>query len=610
MPLAVSIYPNQHRQDSTILPQITASGLTGVGFVKIAFEDSGNYFKLTSNPYAIQPPNKSLDPVPISLRQMINSLGNWTVDAGIGERSIDNGLARSSGEGFNGAIYSSVLNQSNCSIQATATSTQLSTGISLQNASAVSHNYNDAVVKHGIILGQNARGAIWEAGQIPPNNGSFKYNVGDTPLVEVKNGICRYYLVSHDGQYRLLRTTRSKLTENPKAEVILYYAGSALANVYLHSNNEAVTEFENIAVLDFDEESALFDWQVWRNPKTIATTADILQMADKTSRYTYPNQKRNLQSINLTPLSHETEGYWKIVETYRWHGQEREFIFVDRARKDILGEPTEFWAKFASPIQDSTINGCRFDHAVSIVEDYRTDYVPRITDEIPPTVTLDPIVDTGANIVLSGAAEDDILLKSLRVFINGAAYGTDFLPDGGSAGGNYSITISKNFLTPGINSIYVLATDNAGNTAVSVTRTVTGGSFLTLHDVVSMSDSISLGATLSRTEQVGIVEQRGTQGNDRVDITDVVMISETMVITPTPTTVTVTDTVTITDSMLIDSGSGGEVLSDETGDPLTDEDGGFLMDENSTVAGIIEDTLTATDVIEDTLTATDIIEGI
>lgn len=466
MALSVSIYPTVNRCDSTDLPLITATDNGSDSFLKIgAGIESWLYIPIASTPFntlRVIMPNRTAKIVYVKLRDTFFPTGDWTLTSGVVEEA-DNGIHRTSGEGYGGAIYPTALSATKCSIQGKTTSTSLTTGISLQDGSGtISHNYTDITVAHSIIFGQDGQGSIRELGVLVSNNGTFRYEVGDMGMIEVDNGVVYYYLIKPDGTMRLLRKTRSKLTEAPKAEVLTYFTGSYLSAVLLFDDAEAETSFENVGVAWFNDGNNELYWQMWTNQRATQSIGEALEMADKRTQTTYANQKKRLAAYSLTPKAQSRTDYWKFQDFVNWHDSAKEFIFVDYARKDLDDNPSEYWMKFTSPFVDATRNGCQFEQQVSILEDFRADYIPRIEDTTPPEVEITSIADGSA--ILSGTASDNVLLVSLLLYMNGRKYADIPLPD---TSGNWTYTVPTEDLAAGVNTFWVVAVDYAGNQTVS-----------------------------------------------------------------------------------------------------------------------------------------------
>lgn len=450
MATIVSVSVPVFRGDSTVLPVITGSS-DDVPYIKI---HDWLYYPLLADGTFI-PPNRTLNPVSIVLRNLF--FPTCTRDTGINE--VGSSFIRASGEGYQGVVMDANLDADKWSVQIEASSTSLSVGISVQdNSGTIEHTYTTNTVAHSVTLGQDGQGSIRELGVLPVQNGTFKYEVGDIVLMEGTNSIVRYYLIKPDSKMRLLRQTRSKLTEAPQAEVLLYFTGSEAVNFLVHSDDEASTSFENIGVM-FDN----IYWQRFGDSRSRQSIGDVLELADKSIEVTYRNSKRRLTSIGLQPKSYSKEDFAAMLEFTDWHDIDKEFIFVDFARKDLNDNPFEMWARLNSAFVDATRNGCQFDHSQAIVEDFRNDYIPPQIDTISPVVEIDDI--TTGSAIITGTASDNVLLKSLQLYQNGYKYGAEFLPDGS---GNWTITVPTLDLVTN-NAFYVIATDYGGNTTQSNT---------------------------------------------------------------------------------------------------------------------------------------------
>jgi len=467
MSLSVSVSLSFFRQDSSILPVITAGDVSNQAFVKIS---DWLYLRMDAANLTFVPPNRTLNPVPVVLRDLF--FPAFTLDAGV--ISSGGALERTSGEGYNGAYYNTPLNATKCSVQGKATSTQYSCGISLQDSDeAISHNYGVATVAHSITLGQDGQGSIRELGLLAKNNATFKYEVGDTAMIELDGTVVRYFLIKENGTMKTLRTTRSKLTAEPVAEVMLYFTGSNLRNIFVNDNASASTSFENIGVAYYervDGKERKVVWQKWGNARTTQPIGDALEMADKRTQFTYPNQKTVLHALNLTPKSYGKKAFLKMIDFVKWHKNDTEFIFIDYARRDEEGNPSEYWARFQGAFSDSPINACIFEEGVQIIEDFRNDYIPALKDTVLPNVSVESVEDNPFVLNVTGFASDNILLVSLQLFLNNKAYGDPFLTETPTSE-EWGALIQKDDLEPGINTIFVIATDYGGNERQSNTMT-------------------------------------------------------------------------------------------------------------------------------------------
>lgn len=475
MALEITINTNQYRNDSTILPRLNISGYTEAPFIKL---HNWQYFKAVGASFLLEPNNRSMLDCPVYLRDCKYDLDNWNIDEEIGDFEIvgdesHDGFIRSGGgaEGsWKGAFYDEELDGNIVSVQATAQSTQLSTGISLQDSPFASHNYFDDQVAHAIIFGQNGQLTIRELGIGPTSyNASYRYDIGDTAMIELDKlrNIVRYYLIKN-GEMVLLRSTRPKLTTNPIAEILLYFPNSELRNVLIFNGDEAVTTFENIGVAYRKEKTQA--WQKWHNPRTRISTAEPIQLADGEFEYTSPTSKKVLRQVALTPTTKNQEGFQNFEDFFSWHGNEKQFIFVDEARKDAKGNPQEYWARFVSGMGDETGNGCLFDYNVQIIEAYRGDYVPKMLDNIAPNVVLGENEGSSGIAIFNATATDDYGVKFCRIFVEGVQVGADVYYSGTNI---FSFSFDSGAFSP-TDEVFVRAYDYGGNVAQSNTVTIGG----------------------------------------------------------------------------------------------------------------------------------------
>lgn len=475
MPLEISIDRLQHRNDSTVYPRITIADYVNLPFIKL---HNWQYFKAVGDSFLIEPNNRSMLDCPVYLRDCKYDDAEWTVDTPSGDFAItptigSDGFTRSGGDvggSWNGAYLDVSLDGAVVSIQAKATSINLSCGISLQDEPFTTHNYFTPTIAHSIIFGQNGQLSIFELGQAPVSLvGSVRYDVGDSAMIEldkVKN-IVRYYLIKGN-EMILLRTTRPKLTTDPVAEILLFFPGSTLEDVYYFNGAETVTTFENIAVAYRTKTS--HNWQKWNNQRSRVSNADPIQLADGEFEYTFPSSKRVLRSLNLTPKSYNQTGFQVFEDFFNWHGNERNFIFVDDARKDAQGNAQEYFARFSGPMGDQTSNGCLFDFGTQIVEAYRGDYIPKQIDTTAPSVSLAEDAGGFGFALFVATATDNVGVRFCRIFVDGIQVGDDLYYSGTD---EFSFNFETSGYDPGNYDVYVIAYDYAGNQTVSNTQTLT-----------------------------------------------------------------------------------------------------------------------------------------
>lgn len=363
MTLAISINKPAFRFDSTIYPELTISGITDIGKLKL---NDWLYLDAENGTQELNPPNYSLEVCPVYLRNVKRS--TWTRDTGI-DLTDDDDLVKSGSDGYDGAYSSTALSTVKCSLEAVINSLYAVSPdvLGLQDALALSFqtgtpemDFTDSSIPHVMSFGDYQRGTIRELGVIKK---SFQYEETDKPLMELNNGVVRYYLTKESGELVLLRTTRSKLSAAPKPVVHIYFEGGQFDNIFTFSNEEIAITFENAGALEY--------FQSWGDDYVINPTQDVIQMADNRNEYTYNSPKEYLRSLSLSRAAADKllyrDGYIKF---FQYHLNDKPFIFIDRARDQ------EFWARFTSGLGDKTRNGCQFQNNVSIIEDFLDKYIP------------------------------------------------------------------------------------------------------------------------------------------------------------------------------------------------------------------------------------------
>lgn len=459
-----------HRNDSTIFPRINISGYEDLPYIKLA---DWQYFKAASNSFLLEPNNRSMPKCPLVLRNCFTDYLSWEIEFSEPARSFvfeEDGtfLREGETEDWGGSYYNLPLTGDIISLQATAATVDLSSGISLQDTPVSpthNHNYFTEEVTHSIIFGQNGQLSIREKGLIPRGYTSqYSYEVGDTAMIELdSNLIVRYYLIKPNGTMILLRTTRSKLTTAPTAEVMLYSAGSSLTNILICTGEQITATFENIGVASRIKDQN--DWQKWKNVRSRVSNADPIQLADGEFEYTFPSSKQVLRQLALTPKTKNKTGFNVFEDFFNWHGNEKNFIFVDNARKYIDGNPQEFWARFLGAMTDETGNGCIYDYGVQIIEAYRGDYIPKQVDETAPTCSLSVDNDTEEEVAtLTATATDNQEVRYVQFFNNGnKIFGLDIT----SLTDDYEVSFGYDSFPPGTYVLQAKAIDYAGNTTDS-----------------------------------------------------------------------------------------------------------------------------------------------
>lgn len=373
MALGLTLSNTIWRYDSTILVGVFPDGLADLGIVQIGDDD---YIRNVINgDFEHRFRNRSSTDLLVTLRDQ-KVVPEWVPSGGdiYGEDTLVGPIGLG---GFfsvpGGVYYDTAIDPDLCSIQARILS---GGGISIQNGDVEpTHDYEDPQVAHSMRAFGGGYGEIRENGQIVPVGGRFKWTAygelanTETMLIQVDHGVVKYYLVKADNTMILLRTTRSKLTSDPKIEVKLALEGDELDEIYYTDAEEASANIEIVGVLE--------NFQDWNNDFLISSTGDSIMMANNEPQFTYPNPKRNVRALNANLAMRTKEQRLAFEDFFMWHGNEREFIFVDKAKTDADSNTTEFWARFASPFGDKSRNQCLSSHTAQIVESYRREYVAK-----------------------------------------------------------------------------------------------------------------------------------------------------------------------------------------------------------------------------------------
>lgn len=240
MALGLSQTKTKFRYDSPVVPQITATGITNFGKLMIAkdlYETVVN-----SVAYTYNPPNQSDDKA-IQLRNVARP--TWTLGTNV---ALDaNDPKKSTADSDSGANVSA-LNATNCAIEGKTTSVSLLCGLSLQTGT-VQYSKDNASAEHCLIFQADGYCAVYENG-VRFDYTLTAYAVGDVGLIDKQGTIIRYYLIQ-SGVMKLLRTTRSKLTDSDiKGVIILYHINAKLSEAYIYANESISSSIETIGVLD------------------------------------------------------------------------------------------------------------------------------------------------------------------------------------------------------------------------------------------------------------------------------------------------------------------------------------------------------------------------
>lgn len=354
---------------------------SGNPFAETGFDSTNAFVKLNDWLYTpatqggmtfLSIANKSQKVCNLAIRPVDNF--TWVSDANVTVVN-DSGTGATitmTGAGPLGTYVDTELSTDLCSLQARILNmTGPPVGISLQDVAVPTHDYNSILIPHAIRLNQEGQGQILEFGLPVGTNGYFKYSILDSVMIELTSGVVRYYLITPGGEMTLLRTTRSKLTGAPKAEVMVNEGFGSFTDVWILNAPEVSITFESIGVLQ--------NFQDWNNEYFISSTAETIMMANNEPQFTFPNTKTRLRSLNANLAMRDKTFRLEYEAFFHWHGVEKEFLFIDNAKTDILDNPVEWWARFASPFGDRSRNSCLSAHSAQILESYRNDYIPKST---------------------------------------------------------------------------------------------------------------------------------------------------------------------------------------------------------------------------------------
>lgn len=385
MAVSFTIQHAQYRHDSPNPQYILSSYSETKAWLKIA---DWNYFPITSSFMAIEFLNRSMRECPIVMKGF-NEVSLTTSASATQALNSPSGTGRSltaSAGTYEGGYYSTPLSSTFASVQGRIYENDNSEcGISLQNSNTTpTHEYSSGGA-HTMLAQDYGDGTgqvtIRENGVIVASHAYHRYQERQTMMIELEDGIVRYWLIGMfkgtveadapgvGSQMRLLRTTRSKLTTTPLAQVTVTN-NAKVDNILVCNNIKTTRTFESVGVLE--------GFQDWFNDYSIASTAEAIEMADNNPQFTFPGHKKRRKSLSANlnvRTADERAGY---VRFFDFHGIEEEFIFVDNARAGEDGLKDEFWARFASPFGDKMRASCLSAHNAVILESYRNDYIPKI----------------------------------------------------------------------------------------------------------------------------------------------------------------------------------------------------------------------------------------
>lgn len=476
MALDIAIDRDRWRWDSTLYPLISVSGIDGdIGIVKIGNQ---HYLDDVTADFWFPFQNRSQTDLPVTLREGIAPVA-WVHEGteGDGHGPIACNMGTS---GDFGAYYDTDLSPIGCSVEGRIP-VDLGTvqGISLQNGDGtIVHDYTETSVAHSmsVTIGDPSTnrglGEIRELGELVPVGGNFVVDAGDKLLLELTDGVVRYYLVKPDRSMVLLRTTRSKLTAAPKAELRLAGVGSTFTEVNITDTAafpEASTSIEIVAVLE--------NFQDWNNEMAIQTTADAILMANNEPQFTYPNPKRTLRALNANLALRTKQQRWEFEDFFNWHGNEKEFIFIDKAKLDRDDRTTEWWARFGSAFGDKSRSQCLSAHTAQIIESYRRDFLAKYgISLLGPTIDLpaigDPVGNGDVTLEFTIVGTEGELVYSYDVYLDGNLSGSTRYLDPLEAGFGSTVEFVVHAGSrESLHTVWIVATNYHGRTGESTHRT-------------------------------------------------------------------------------------------------------------------------------------------
>jgi len=336
---------SQHRYDSEVKPYFAI--LEAGSFPKLFIRDY-LYEAVAGTQFDWNPPNRTDLGLKVEVRDLF--LSSWTLSAGV--TNIGNNFTKTANEGFSGA-YAGTIAAGNCSIEGKPGYIYGNTVFALQSG-AFTFDYFNGDVEHALVFNTavgagKGNGFIKERGVFKKY---FAWEIGDTGLVELSDGIIRYYQIKASGEKILLRSKRSLLSYPITPTVVLYQVGAVANSVRLWNGSGASLSMDLFGVLD--------DFQDWENSAAWESLAEKTMNKDKTEDFTYFSALKNLMTQSLNVRWDEGGRYRAFLDFWKWHDLDREFIFKDRARQ------SEYFAKFVSAFKDNPLGADTFGMSVDI----------------------------------------------------------------------------------------------------------------------------------------------------------------------------------------------------------------------------------------------------
>ena len=371
MALGLTLSKTRFRHDSPFPPIITPTGITDIGRLFIYGKGAVNLYEAVANSaeYEYQPSNESITRQ-IQLRNVHRP--TWTLGTNVSLVSSDPKKATANSD--SGAYIASL--GATCSIEGKVTTLDKKCGVSLQSGT-VNYDEANATCEMALIFQADGLMAVYEGG-VRIEYTLKPYQIDDIGLIDKQGDIVRYYLV-RDNILHLIRTTRSKVDDSDvKGVIILYHIDAQLTEAYTLTDS-LTKSMEIVAVVD--------DFQGWFNDYNILPTAESLLAQDNNPQFTYPNHKQTLRQLSADRSVVNKADRRKFVDFYNFHNTGKEFIFIDKAKKDANNKNEWFWARFTSGFGDKSRRSCLYAENAVITETFRLDNIPlEILDEEPPTM--------------------------------------------------------------------------------------------------------------------------------------------------------------------------------------------------------------------------------
>ncbi len=374
-----SIDQNITRYDAVTKPILTVSGLEGDGWLK--FSD-WFYIPIVNGENEISILNRTEFDGVLEVRDFSNVLGDTTSTGSLSENE-DSELVKT-GVGWGGTYLPGELALESTIVQSPAGAVDQINGVGLLDTDlSIDHDYTSDQVPHCILFGLNGIAEIRELGV--PLIG-FNYLATDMGVIELTDGYTKYYLRHADGSMDLIMSSPTLITGDPLAEAMAYSDNAVIQSLSVNQSTDDVTNehpylatgimMPSIIQGTLSTIGVLYSFQDWRNDFATQSTAEPLQMADNNMEFTFMNIKKRLRSINPN-LAMRDKTYRLAVETFfDWHGIEKDFVFVDDAKKDISNVHTYWWARFTAPMGQITRQSCLTAFNTQITETYNTTFIP------------------------------------------------------------------------------------------------------------------------------------------------------------------------------------------------------------------------------------------